>query len=121
MVKFEWVSNRDPVAVWIPAYQDWLVHLREAIRIVLETRVPDIIDWMTSNAPWKDRTGFARSQLRAQLEEEVEYFLVSFSYGALVRYAVYLEYDHQGKYAILQPALDYWGPRLLEDLQEAFR
>lgn len=61
---------------------------------------------MKKNAPWKNHTGDARRTLKGRAfrnpDNENEY-LIELSYG--VDYGVWLEYAHEGKYAIIKPTI----------------
>jgi hypothetical protein len=64
---------------------------------------------MQQNARWEDRTGDARRLLNTDLEIVVgEMYAITLDHG--VEYGKYLELKHQGRFAIIQPALDHWGP-----------
>lgn len=112
-----WV--RDPVSAWVPGYTAWVASLRASVRPIIEGRMEEIDAWMKENAPWKDRTGNARRSLHTELEEMLEGYVLYFLYSIPIFYSVYLEYDHQGRFSILEPALDHWGPILLNDLRSA--
>jgi len=44
---------------------------------------------------------------------------VSFDYG--LEYGKFLEFSHAGRYAIIAPALDYWGIQIWNAVKELVR
>ncbi len=105
----------------MPGYEQWVDSLHLMVRPLIEARMDEIAEWMKENANWQDRTGSARRSLHTELEEYLEGYVLTFMYSIPIYYAVYLEYDHQGKFAILEPAVNYWGPILLDDIRQALR
>lgn len=71
---------------------------------------------MRANAPWEDRTGDARDGLGWSLDESLTaptvYLFHSVSYG------VWLEVRWSGKYAIIVPTIEEFGPELIRMLEE---
>lgn len=87
-------------------------------RRVANKRAQDATAWMQENAPWTDRTGAARSGLHVDVLESPGVLAeLVFSHGDDVPYAVWLEIANGGRYAIIAPAIDYWGPKLMNDIQ----
>lgn len=87
-------------------------------RRVAEQRAEEAAQWMRDNAVWEDKTGAARAGLHVDVNEAPAVLAeLVFSHGEDVPYAVWLELAHGGKYAIIAPAIDYWGPRLMQDVQ----
>lgn len=119
VIQVQWVE--DPVTVWMPRYFQWAQAIHNAVGNRIQARQNEIDQWMKDNAPFQDVTGLARSTLHTDLTEYVYGYVLRFMYAAPVRYWVYLEYDHQGKFAILEPAVNYWGPIILDDIQAILR
>ena len=119
MVNMVWV--KDPVSAWMPGYRRWVDALHEYVGEVIRSFSTQIEEWMKTNAPFSDVTGAARRSLHVELEEYLEGYLLRFLYSIPIYYAVYLEYDHQGKFAILEPALNYWGPVILDAIRAGLR
>lgn len=71
--------------------------------------------WLKQNAPWEDKTGNARQGLRAEVQKLVQ-DVTSIVLDHGVDYGVWLELKYQGRYAIIQPALDYWTPKVFDDV-----
>lgn len=78
---------------------------------VLQEQAAEMEAWAKANAPWQDRTGAARAGLHATVEGNA----ITLAHG--VDYGLWLEIANQGKYAIIAPAIDYWGPRIMGELQ----
>lgn len=75
----------------------------------------DIEDWMKENAPWNDRTTDARSGLTAAFIPDKKKPTIMIYHT--VDYGVWLEVRWNGRYAILTPALEYWGPQVVARIQ----
>lgn len=87
-------------------------------RRVAEKRAEDATAWMKEMAPWEDRTGDARAGLHVDVLESPGVLAeLVFSHGDDVPYAVWLEIANAGRYAIIAPAIDYWGAKLMQDIQ----
>lgn len=64
------------------------------------------------NAPWTDRTSNARNGLAARSGKEGKTrFIVLFHQ---VPYGIYLETMQSGKYAIIMPTIDEFGPQVMD-------
>lgn len=73
-------------------------------------------EWAQENAPWQDRSGDARALLKAEVVEEVGSIgMIVLQHG--VEYGIWLEVANQGKYAIIAPAIDFWGPVFFNDMR----
>lgn len=87
-------------------------------RRVADSRAKEGEQWMKDNAPWQDRTGDARAGLHVDVLESPGVLAeLVFAHGEDVPYAVWLEIANGGRYAIIAPAIDYWGPILMRDIQ----
>lgn len=87
-------------------------------RRVAEQRAKDGEEWMKANAPWTDRTGRARAGLRAIVRESPGVLAeIVFMHDPDLDYTVWLEIANQGEYAIIAPAVDYWGAVFMRDIQ----
>ena len=101
---------------------EWLGDVRRrqierGVMKVAERNSIQIEIWMKANASWTNRTGQARSTLKAEVLEvtgRAAFILLQHGtdYGGL-----YLETMQSGRFAIIGPALDYFAPRLMRDLQ----
>lgn len=87
-------------------------------RRVANARAEEAEQWMKDNATWQDRTGAARAGLHVEVREGPAVLAeLVFAHGDDVPYGVWLELAHGGQNAIIAPAIDYWGPRLMQDVQ----
>lgn len=88
-------------------------------RRVAQDRANQAAIWMKSNAPWQDRTGRARAGLRVDVLESPGVLAeLVFTHGEDIPYSVWLEIGNQGgRYAIIAPAIDYWGPQFMADIR----
>lgn len=73
--------------------------------------------WMKENAPWTDRTGNARSGLRA-LAEHIPFKTYALHIWHTMSYGIWLEVRQSGKYAILLPTLQDRGPKIMKTLNK---
>jgi hypothetical protein len=77
---------------------------------------PEISNWMKSNAPWTDRTGNARQTLYTEVQDVVNQMVtLIISHG--VDYGIYLELKNAGRFAIVNPALDEFAPKIWADVK----
>jgi len=58
------------------------------------------------NAPWTDRTGFARGQIFGYVVDSDEKKVIG-RFGGNASYMKYLEYANGGKYAIVKSMIEY--------------
>lgn len=78
--------------------------------------------WAKENAPWMDRTGDARAGLRGFRKEEAGAIgVVILTHDPELDYPIYLEIANQGRFAIIAPAIDYWGDIYFKRLQRLMR
>lgn len=71
------------------------------------------------NAPWTDRTGNARQGLFGYTRNERQ--KLTFRIAHSVRYGVYLELAHQGRFRILRPTAKKFAPRYFQDVKRLVR
>lgn len=110
---FVWTAKpTDVFPELVTAYQQ---AIQAGVRAIALKYAPEIQNWMRSNAPWEDRTGNARQGLHAEVEEFVGAVSVLIGHG--VTYGIHLELRHSGRYAIINPALDEFAPRIWADVQ----
>lgn len=113
MSGFEWQTS--PSEALVLLYDSYAAWLYQAVVTLCEARAPEIEAWMKHNATWTDRTGLARKTLTARVIAGIGEVVVLLSHG--MTYGFWLETRHAGKYAILSPAIDYWLPVIIRDLQ----
>jgi hypothetical protein len=75
--------------------------------------------WAKENAPWTDRTKRARDGLRGWVDPTGGPIgTIILEHDPDLDYTIWLELAYQGKWAILTPARDYWGPRIRNTMQK---
>ncbi len=88
------------------------------IQSILEYYAPRIEGWMKDNAKWTDRTGNARNGLAARAYRQGdEHGIVVYHQ---VPYGIFLEVRFSGRYGIIIPTLEEWGPRVMEGAKKIF-
>jgi hypothetical protein len=123
-----------PQDVWPQGTAAYMAAIKRGVHGVMLYWAPQIENWMRSEAPWQDRTANARQTLYAQVEpmapaEVVNSIELIMAQGVI--YGWFLEgYDYrhglsptrQGRrYAIVQPALDRFGPAIWRDIVRLFQ
>ena len=108
-----WESR--PEDVFAAGYSAYAQKIRVAIIVLLEAHRADIQEWMQQNASWKDRTGAARRGLYVDVSAMADSIVATLGYS--VPYGIFLETKNTGRYAILTPAIDYWTPIIIQELQ----
>lgn len=115
----EWVV--DPVTAWMPGYSKWIGQLIRAVEDALKAREQEIEQWLKDNHIWQNRTGLAEQTLTAKVFRDGLFIFVLMYYGESVFYSRFLElYMHSGppaRFSLLGPALDFWGPIILQDIK----
>ena len=115
---------------WTKTPEEAMTELTEAYMSDIERAVTQLLKFyekqienhMRTNAPWKDRTGNARQALFAQFKTVVKLLLlIEFGQGHAIDYGVYLEFSNAGKYAIVNPTLDIFAPRIWADIERMLR
>lgn len=94
--------------------------IHNAIMQLANRWAPEIEAWMKSNAKWTDRTGNARQTLHTEVEE-VSSIMIGIIMAHGVDYGIFLELSNGGVWAIIGPALDYFAPKVWDDVQALFR
>jgi len=85
-------------------------------RVAIE-QAEDMEAWAKENAPWTDRTGKAREGLKATVEPTGPIGTIILQHDPDLDYTIWLELAYQGKWAILTPARDFWGPVIRRSMQ----
>lgn len=100
---------------------DYNTAVNNAVYALAQRYEPEIEAWMKSNASWTDRTGNARQTLHAKAAQDLAYDLVAIFFRHGMEYGKYLELSNGGRYAIIGPALDHFGPKIWADVQALFK
>lgn len=132
MAGFVW--KVPPQDVWPQGTAAYIAAIRRGVHGVMLFYAPQIENWMRDGAKWVDRTANARQTLYAQVQpmspaEVVNEIELIMAHG--VYYGFYLEGvnpkrgmspTRQGKkYAIVQLALDRFGPQIWAEIVRLFR
>lgn len=115
--EFRWVVP--PADVFPQMSQAYIQRVRQAVYTLCQFYAPQIEADMKASAPWTDRTGNARQTLSAAAQEVADAILIEMGYG--VDYGIYLEHKNSGRYAILAPTVDKFGPIVMQGIQRLLR
>lgn len=110
---FHWSAS--PETVFTQGYQRYVQALAAGLNAICKARAAEIEAWMKTNAVWTDQTGNARQGLYTEVERMGNAIVIALDHG--VSYGRFLELSHQGRFAIIAPALDHWSPILWADVQ----
>lgn len=114
--------NVRPQDIWGALVQQRIDALEADIVALTESLLDQIQSYMRREAPWTDRTGFARSGLYTDIEHDVrEAVRLLMSHGPAVWYSVFLEYAHGGRFAILGQTSDHFWPIFYRGVTEIVR
>jgi hypothetical protein len=76
---------------------------------------PQVESAAKTNAPWQDRTGNARSGLIARAESSGDSYAIILAHQ--VPYGIWLEVRWAGRYAIIMPTIQAYGPKVMSTLR----
>ena len=77
---------------------------------------PQVENYAKMNAPWTDRTTNARNGLIASSGKEGGSHYIVLAHQ--VPYGIWLEVRWGGKYAIIMPTIDVYGPKVMSTIQK---
>lgn len=84
----------------------------------LESELTDITEeveaYAKDNAPWEDRTGNARAGLTAEVRHRLAYYYLDLFHTE--PYGIWLEVRWDGRFAIIIPTLEHFGPIVMDRL-----
>lgn len=112
-MSFVWVDK--PEVVLVRALQADIERIEAGLTSLLQRYTAEIETWMKANGSWQDQTGNLRQSLFARLQESVQEIAIVMGYG--VSYGDYVNYGHQGRFAIIEPALDYFYDRIFAEVK----
>jgi hypothetical protein len=113
---FKW--DVPPTEVFPQGYRNYTQALFVTGRRVAEARAEEAEQWMKQNAPWQDRTGAARAGLHVDVNQAPAVLAeLTFAHGEDVPYGIWLEIANGGRWGIISKSVDYWGPKLMQDVQ----
>lgn len=106
---FRWIVP--PEQAWGEMANGYIRAIHYGVYGIMLQNKPGVERWMKINAPWKDRSGNARQTLWTRVDE-IPLQMVSLEMHHGMEYGFWLEVRFQGTYAIITPAINYWGPRI---------
>ncbi|MHC1681390.1 MAG: hypothetical protein AB6733_00255 [Clostridiaceae bacterium] len=87
--------------------------LKAALALDAQNIIAEMEEWAKNNAIWTDRTAHARQFLKSTVKwNNSDELMVALSHQ--VDYGVYLELCNEGKYAILENAIQQYAPQFIE-------
>jgi hypothetical protein len=90
-----------------------------AVEELLEELAEEVQEYARTHASWDDRSGEAREGLTAEVVDE-GLFHNSIVLYHTVDYGIWLEIRWNGKYAIILPTIEHYGPIVMGRLGGAF-
>ena len=76
----------------------------------MQREAENVEDYARENAPWTDQTGSARAGLIAEAERQGTELVLTLAHS--VDYGVWLEVIQNGRFAIIMPTLEHFGPEV---------
>jgi hypothetical protein len=112
--RFDWVVR--PEAAFEQMTTAYINRIRQGVRRIAHRRAVEIEEWMKANHLWQNITGAAEVGLESYVEQVgMDMVHIILEHG--VSYGIFLELANGGRYAIITPALDYFGPQIWNDVQ----
>lgn len=86
-----------------------------AVLMYAATQASQIQAYMVTNHKWTNRTFMAEKTMSAIVSRPDENTIrITLAYG--VNYGIWLELANEKNYAIIQPTLNVYGPRVINDM-----
>lgn len=84
----------------------------------MNRRAAEIETYMKQNHPWQNRTGRAEAGLHTKVFNRGTTIQIEMHHGEIVWpwYGIYLEYSMGRRFAIIEPTQQFYGPKLLNEL-----
>jgi Bacteriophage HK97-gp10, putative tail-component len=89
--------------------------VNDFLKATVQQHAPQVEASAKRNAPWRDRTGNARSGLRGVAESSGNTHKIILAHG--VPYGIYLEVRFSGKYSIINKTIATEGPQVMRTVQ----
>ncbi len=105
-------SFSDSITPSLAIYGFYIMH---QVKAAMRQWAEEAVEKMKSEAEWEDRTGDARSGLDWSIEENPVKPVVHLFHG--VDYGLWLEVRWNGKYAIIMPTIESFGPKLMDYIE----
>lgn len=112
---FRWSTS--PVQTFPNGFRIWSIRKRAQIHSTLLGLLPAMHQWIWENAPWEDVTGDARFEFVVEIDRTTLTNTVTFRHGDDIYYGQYLELHNEARFSVIDPALDYWGPKIFAIIQ----
>lgn len=93
--------------------------VNQGIEELLEELAQEVEEYAKTNAPWDDRSGEARQGLTAEVVDG-GLFRNSIVLYHTVDYGIWLEVRWNGRYAIIVPTIEHFGPIVMGSLGSVF-
>lgn len=106
----------EPEQAFTELAEDYANRIHRGVFLICQRWAAPAANWMKENASWTDRTGNARAALYTEVNEVVN-SMVEFVMAGGVDYQIWLEVRWAGKFAIVNPALDFFAPKVWADVQ----
>lgn len=91
------------------------VAVDKALEERLEELATQVEEYAKANAPWEDRSGAARDGLTAEYVDGGLFQHAIVLYHT-VEYGIWLEIRWNGRYAIIVPTIEHFGPEVMGGL-----
>lgn len=115
-MSFSWQVT--PEQAFVPLYAQYAEELEREIVALAEQMTDEITEYMKAEARWTDRTGETRASLFSTVQHEARHMVsILVSHGSLITWAAYLELGFGGRFAIIAPTIDWFGPRVFHEVQ----
>lgn len=85
------------------------------MREVVDRLAGEVQQYAQDNAPWEDRSGDARAGLTATARHRLNYYYIDLYHT--VDYGIWLEIRWEGRFAIIKPTLEHYGPIVMGELK----
>jgi len=95
------------------------VAVDQAIEELLEELAQEVQNYAQTNAPWEDQSGEARRGLTAEVVDGGMFHNAIVLYHT-VDYGIWLEVRWNGRYAIIMPTVEHFGPLVMGELSSVF-
>lgn len=114
MAGLRWQSH--PATAWPALALSYRQRIEAGIVAIAQRWAPEIENYMKTQAPWTDRTGNARQGLHTEVNHAAGVMVeIILAHG--VHYGIFLELANAGRFAIINPALDHFAPRIWADVR----
>lgn len=114
---FQW--DQPPDKTFAAGFDEYHQTMHDAFLAVAAQRAPEIEAWMKQNTSWTDRSGNARQALHAEPVDRGS--TISIQIWGDMPYQIFLELKNAGRFAIINPTIDYWSQVVWDDIRALTR